>query len=260
MKIVSLRNVALVGAVAALPAAALAQFNGIKINERVFNDFGGTTLTVTNSNSIPGTVTIDERGFSGSGWANRHDALVSSDGGSTAHVFSISDSFTVSARINLSVGSNSPRKEAGWRINSPITGDVLFLVNSDAGEIVAFGGGAPFRIFGSNGGGNGYVPGTTILMGMTYTPAVGQSSLANPGRIEYFIDRGNGIETSGPLNWSNLEGGPVNFTVGLYAQVSPANAGDFITAQFTDIQAVPEPATLIALGAGAVALMRRRRR
>ncbi len=35
------------------------------------------------------------------------------------------------------------------------------------GEIVAFGGGAPFYIFGNNGGGNGYTPGTTILMGIT---------------------------------------------------------------------------------------------
>lgn len=260
MKIVSLRNAALMGALAAFPAAALAQFNGIKVHERVFNDFGNSTLTITNSNSIPGSVTIDDRNLTGNGWANRHDALISSDGGASAHVFSIADPFTVSARITLSAGSNAPRKEAGWRINSPVTGDALFLVNSDAGEIVAFGGGAPFKIFGNNGGGDGYVPGTPILMGMTYTPAVGQSSLSNPGTIEYFIDRGNGIETSGPLNWSNLEGGPVNFTVALYAQVSPADGDDFITAEFSDIQAVPEPATMIALGVGALALIRRRRR
>jgi len=53
-------------------------------------------------------------------------------------------------------------------MNSPI-GDMLFIVNSDAGEIVAFGG--PFYLFGNNGGGNGYTPGTPILMGIEYLGA-----------------------------------------------------------------------------------------
>ena len=79
--------------------------------------------------------------------------LLSSDAGASANVFSIDDTFTFKAEVTMRVGANSPRKEAGLRLNSPVTGDVLFLLNSDAGEIVAFGGGAPFALFGNNGWG-----------------------------------------------------------------------------------------------------------
>ncbi len=65
---------------------------------------------------------------------NRHDVLLSSDGGASAHVFRIDDSFTFSTLINLSDTLNSPRKEAGIRINAPVTGDALFIINSDAGR------------------------------------------------------------------------------------------------------------------------------
>ncbi len=256
-----LRTVSVSAIVLAAPAVALAQFNGLTANPRVFNDYPSSTLTITNSNSIPGNVTIDDRNMtnaSGTG-ANRHDVLLSKDMGATAYTFPITEPFTISANVNLTAGSVAPRKEAGFRINSPVTGDVLFLVNSDAGEIVAFGGGAPFHLFGNNAMSNGYTPGTTLLMGMTYTPGA-------PGTLEYFIDRPGpgGFATSGPQAFSNLEGGPVNFQVGVYAQGGSANnAQDFFTVRFTDITAaVPEPtsAAALALVGGAVALRRRARR
>ncbi len=247
-------------AVCALPALAWAQpFNGLKVNERVFNDYPTSTLTVSNSNTIPGNVTIDDRNMTnatGNG-ANRHDALLSKDNGATAHTFSITEGFTFQTSLNLTAGSVTPRKETGIRINSPVTGDVLFLVNSDAGEIVAFGGGAPFKLFGNNGTGNGYTPGTSILLGITYRPDPGPA----PGTIEYFIDRAGpgGFETSGPLNFDNLEGGPVDFNVGVYAQGgSNNNANDFFTVRFTDIN-IPEPASLSVLALGGVSLLGRRR-
>lgn len=116
--------------------------------------------------------------------------LASSDGGLTAHTFNIDDSFTFTTTLTLSDGFNSPRKEAGIRISSPITGDMLFLVNSDAGEIVTFGG--PFHLFGNNGGGNGYTPGTPILLGITETGG-GDGSGGIPDTIEFFINYGAGI-------------------------------------------------------------------
>jgi MYXO-CTERM domain-containing protein len=255
----NLKTVCLFTVLCALPASAWAQFNGIKVNPRVFNDFPTSTLTIVNTNSIPGSVSFDDRDMGTGNFANRHDAMLSADNGANAYNFSITEPFTISANVRLSVGSNAPRKEAGFRINSPITGDALFLVNSDAGEIVAFGGGAPFRIFGSNGGGNGYTPGTTILMGMNYIPGTGGAA----GTLEYFINRGMGIETSGPLVYENLEGGPVNFQVGVYTQISPSttNPADFATAEFNNLTAaIPEPATAGLALVGLLALGRLRRR
>jgi hypothetical protein len=251
-------------AIFSFSAAASAQFNGLTSNPRVFNDYPNSTLTITNSNSIPGSVTIDDRNLTnatGNG-ANRHDVLLSKDHGATAYTFPTSEPFTISTNLRLTDGSNTPRKEAGIRINSPVTGDVLLIVNSDAGEIVSFGGGAQFHLFGNNGNSNGYTPGQTILLGMTYRPGVPSTTSATPASIEYFINRGAGIETTGPLAWGNLEGGPSpTFQVGVYAQGgSGNNASDFFTAQFTNLTAVPEPAGLGGLLLAGTAVAARRRR
>jgi MYXO-CTERM domain-containing protein len=187
--------------------------------------------------------------------------LLSENNGASPAIQSNSEPFTISTVLTLTVGSTAPRKEAGLRINSsPASGvgDTLFLVNSDAREIVAFGGGASFFSFGS--GATGYTLGSPILMGMRYTPG-------SPSTLEYFIDRDpstpGGIESSGPLPYSNLENGPVDYQVGVYGQVSPANAQDFIRAEFASINAViPEPASAgVALaGLAAIGALRRRSR
>ena len=208
-------------------------FDGVFVVPRVFNDFN-STLSVTND--YPTEVQFDESSFlSGEGsFANRHDALFSDDDGATPFAFQIGDSFNVRADVTLEVGSNTPRKEAGIRVNSPITGDVLFIVNSDAGEIVAFGGGAPFFLFGKNADGNGYTPGQTIFMQMIYQP--GSDPAVEPGTVEYVINRGEGIETSGPLPFVNVENGPLDFNVGIYAQSSPNDpVNDFSLVTFTNI-------------------------
>jgi hypothetical protein len=184
--------------------------------------------------------------------------LASSDGGATAHTFGIDDSFTFTTRLTLTDGFNSPRKEAGIRFNSSI-GDMLFLVNSDAGEIVAFGG--PFFSFGNNAGGNGYTPGSTILLGVKETGG-GDGIGGNPDTIEFFIDRGTGIQTSGPLPWTNLEGGLPSFTVGVYVQGDANANGDFVNGLFsnTTFTSVPEPGTLTLLGMGLFGLLAVRRK
>ncbi|MEX0610708.1 MAG: hypothetical protein WD738_14795 [Pirellulales bacterium] len=263
---------ALLGVCAVGANAVQAQIDGINDNPRVFNDFSTTTLVYVNGNSVNqgpilSSVLIDETAWTddgmGGSFANRHDFTLSSDGGATSHTFGIDDSYTVKTLVNLSAGSNAPRKEAGLRINSPITGDALFLVNSDAGEIVAFGGGAPFFSF-SSGAQPDYVPGTTILLGFTM---LGNGVAANT--MEYFIDRMPGVPggevSSGPLPFSNLEEGPLAYNVALYSQASPnlANSAEFVSTDFTDIMfmRIPEPAT-VAIGLigmlGVFGFMRRR--
>jgi hypothetical protein len=194
-----------------------------------------------------GDVMIDDHFNEGGKGANEHYALLSSDRGATADTFDIRNSFTFQTLVNLSASANSPRKEAGIRLNSDITRDVQFMVNSDAGEIVAFGGGGPFFLFGNNAMGNGYIPGKTILMGITYTA----KTAVKPGTLTYFIDRDpdnpGGEESSPAMPFVDEEQGPMNFKIGLYARAQSGAAGDFIHAVFTKIHYSPPVVTKATL-------------
>lgn len=250
-----------------LPVAAQAQvINGLKANPRVFNDYPGSSLTISNSNTIPGTVTIDDRNMvndTGNG-ANRHDVLLSADNGATAFTFNPNQEWFMQGSVTLTDGSNAPRKETGVRINDPVTGDTLLIVNSD-GEIVAFGGGASFYNFrGPPFNEPNYIPGQTILLGMHYRPGSPTTTGATPATLEYYINRGSGIESSGPLPYSNLEGGPLSYQVGLYAQGgSNNNAADFFHSAWTGVTGgiiVPEPVGIGMAGLAGMTLLARRRK
>jgi hypothetical protein len=240
-----------------------ATINGYNTIPRVFNNDPGSTLTITPSAPIgvnPATININDTYSGPFGGANRHDVMASADGGATAYVHGIDDSFTFTTRLTLTDGFNGPRKEAGIRINSPITGDMLFLVNSDAGEIVTFGG--PFHLFGNNGGGNGYTPGTSILLGIKQVGG-GDGIGGIPDTIEFFIDYGAGIVTTGALPWTNLEGGPLNYQVGVYAQGDANANGDFVNALFSNTtytSVVPEPGTFTLVGMGLFGMLAFRRK
>ena len=81
---------------------------------------------------------------------------------------------------------------------------------------------------------------------MTYRPGT-------PGTLEYAIDRGSGTESSGPLAFTNIEGGPKSFRVGLYVQGGPDTAGDFMNVQLSNIVAqVPEPTSILLAAFAAV--------
>jgi hypothetical protein len=244
---------------AALSAQGAA-INGYYTNPYVFNNDPGSILTITPAAPIgvnPATINIHDAYTGPFGGANRHDVLASGDGGVTAYNHGIDDSFIFTTRVTLTDGFNSPRKEAGIRFNSPITGDMLFLVNSDAGEIVTFGG--PFHLFGV--GGTGYTPGTSILLGVKQIGG-GDGIGGIPDTIEFFIDYGAGIVTTGALPWTNLEGGPLNYQVGVYAQGGANAAGDFVNGLFseTTYTAVPEPGTFTLVGMGLFGLMAIRRK
>ena len=226
--------------------------NGIMANPRVFNDYPDSTLTF--NVNYPTSVHIRDmfNTLPPNKFANRHDALLSGDGGATALTFNNNMSFDISANVTLTDGSNTPRKEAGIRVNSSVGGDGLFIVNSDAGEIVAFGG--PFPFFRFNSATFSYMPGQTINMELIYDSA-GHT-------LEYKVKEGTTAMDSGPLAFSNLENGIINgSTAGFYGQFSPNASGDFGDVQLANIVAnvVPEPVGLAGLGLAWLMLMARRR-
>jgi hypothetical protein len=261
--------------------------NGLVVEPRVFNDFATSTETVNINGggpvltpvpqpagnipiaSIPASVSINDTNLvnvGGGGFANRDDVLVSTNHGASVYTGDINQGFTISANVRLdsgTSGSGTPRKEAGIRVNSPVSGDALFILDSDQGEIVAFGAGAPFYNF-RPAIEPTYTPGQTIFMKEQYTPAVGGTTGANPGTMEYWAQLlpGGPLLDSGPLLYSNDEGGPTTYQIGFYDQVQPVagSATDFITGTFNNINAsVPEPASFSMLVLGGLTLLSRRR-
>ena len=97
-----------------------------------------------------------------------------------------------------------------------------------------------------------------------YVPGPGGTTEANPGTMEYWAQLPGGpLLDSGPLAYSNNEGGPTDPTIGFYDQApdgSTATSADFIDASFNNIQAlVPEPASFSMLALGGLTLLSRRR-
>lgn len=251
MTMTKLAAAAIIGLVSAQASQAAMS---LKVNERVFNDFPDSTLVVTTDNAT--SAVFDESAFGTGGYANRHDVVGSGPGLQGDAIVPITDPFTIEANVTLS--AIDVDAEAGLRINSPVTGDAIFLIKSN-GEIAAFGGGAPFYSFASSGDADAYVPGSTIFMKMVYTPG---GALFVPGTVEYIIDRGNGLESSGVMNWENLEGGPTNHTVGVYTQGHPTapESTSAVTTAFNNVVLTPEPTSLALLGLGGLTMLRRRQR
>lgn len=231
----------------AMASAAITDVDSVLIEERVFNDFPGSTLVTTNS--FPGSVVFDESAFGAGGWANKHLATLSSDGGATKHLLANAEDFAISVDIKLEAAATSPRKEVGFRFDT-FGGEGLVNITSD-GEVAAFGGPLPFHSFGTSA----YTLGTTVNLGVVYKAPAGGS----PGTIEYILD---GV-SSGALAFTNLELGIINSSkVGftLQNQVDAGNPGDFGKATYSNfVIAVPEPASLALISLGGLAMIRRQR-
>jgi hypothetical protein len=199
------------------------------LHTRVYNDYPGATLTTVNN--YPSLVSFSESNVVGlSGFANRDDWRFSSDGGLTDHLFQNNEYWSISTSLTLTANPTSPRKEAGIRLDSSVGGDGLFIVDTDAHEIVAFGGALPFYSFG-----NTYNSGNTILMGMTYE---------NIGGTNGIVYSANGVN-SPFLPMSNLQQGVINdSTLGGYFQI---------------VGVIPEPSVFALLVLSLVPLVFRRR-
>jgi hypothetical protein len=237
-----------------LPAAsAEAQLvndvNGLLVKPNVVRADPGNNLTI-DATGFPNMVTLHEDPFSNNGnptQFNRHDLMFSANGGASARKFQNQEAFDVSVDVTLSAGFDAPRKEAGLRVNF-FGFDGQFIINTDADEIVAFGGTLPFYSFTApvsadppGGGLPGYVTGETINLRMIYTPPVLDDAMppavVEKGTIQYVIDRGAGPVSSPVIEFTGTESGIINNSeVGVYVQatgVFPVQP-DFVDATFAN--------------------------
>ncbi len=207
-------------ALAGLAAAtgAFAQINTINsatYHPREFNDVPGSTLTVVSN--YPALVSFHDQNVSApTGFANRHVWRFSNNSGASPYAFSNDTFFTVTMTLTLTGDPASPRKEAGFLLDS-IGGQGQFILNTDAHEVVAFGGPFPFYAFPAT-----FHSGDTVTMGMTYF-------LDSNGK-RAIIYSANCLQ-SPPLEFSNLEQGIIDgSTLGGYMQIvndphNPTNSG-----------------------------------
>lgn len=195
--------------------------------------------------NYPSLIEFSDFGVSApTGFANRHTWRFSNNG-NTSYQFQNNEYFQVSMTLTLSASSISPRKEAGFLFDSTGGGEGQFIVNTDAHEIVAFGGGLPFYAFPST-----FDSGETITLGISYF-------LDSNTGLRSIIYSANGVD-SPILPFTNLEQGIINnTTLGGYFQIvnDPANAFNSGTASFQDISIVPEPSTFALIGLGLLGLL-----
>ncbi|MBI3853779.1 MAG: hypothetical protein HY298_26350 [Verrucomicrobia bacterium] len=217
----------LIGLVAANGAfAQISTINSANYHPREFNDVPGSTLTVVEN--YPALISFDDQNVSApSGFANRHVWRFSNNSGVSAYQFNNNDFFSVSMTVTLTGSPISPRKEAGFLLDT-IGGQGQFIINTDGHEIVAFGGPLPFYAFPRT-----FNSGDTITLGMTY--------FLNSNGKRAIIYSANCLQ-SPPLEFSNLEQGIIdNSTLGGYFQIvndssNPSNSG---TAVYENINIGP---------------------
>ena len=208
--------------------------NSAVVTPRKYNDVPAATLTVVTN--YPSLISINEQNVSSAtGFANRDEWHFSRDGGKTAYPFQSNDYFQVSMKVTLVGDPATPRKEAGFVFNNPANDGGEFILDTDAHEVVAFGGYLPFYAFPKF-----FNSGETVTMGITYF-----RDQAGKNAIIYTANGTN----SPPLEFSNTEQGVINnTTIGGYFQIqttstNPTNSG---SASFANISIATAPQVSIA--------------
>jgi len=251
MKKVLLASGLSVGLLMTAVASARPIPNGVQIVPRIFNDYPNSNLTILNN--YPSQVTFMETDFGSGGFANRHSAYFSADGGASAIDWNYGDAFDFSLTLDLDATPPTGR-EAGF--HTDLFGFGIFGVLPN-GHIAAFGSILPFVDFGQV-----WTPGSPVRLQMIHTPGNGDGVTPGtiPSTMEYRYDTGSGVVSSGPLAFTTGEGGipsNFNFLVGFGVQNQGAPGGRSV-ADFTNI-VVPAPSVSALLGLGGLVMLRRRR-
>lgn len=296
----AIRSLAAVAALAAFAGSAIADvstINSVRIQNRNFNDFPGSTILQTVQ--YPTTVDWDERFPAGAasrlpagnppgsgGFANRHFGWFSADNGASNYAFQNGESFTARANVliqtggNITPGGNAlPRREAGFAIFNPQNGfdggnpnnpivsyiDEGFVMVASDGEVAMFGGGLPFFSFNSLNDPNArYFLGTSARIEFRYFAPSG----GNPAACQVVFTNFLGTEFASPvLPFSNASvvlgnaSGLANGTnVGLRAQNQRnPNFDDFSLIRYNNISVTPTPGAAALLALGGLMAGRRRR-
>ena len=207
--------------------AQISTINSAVYTPRQYNDIPAATLTVVSN--YPALISFEEQNVSKpTGYANRDSWHFSKTSGASAFAFSNTVAFTVTMTVTLAGDPTTPRKEAGFVFNNPLNDGGEFILDTDAHEVVAFGGFLPFYAFPKT-----FQSGDTVTMGMTYfKDANGKWAI---------IYEANCLR-SPPLEFSNLELGVINnTTIGGYMQIvnAPTIATNTGIAVFQDIKIGP---------------------
>jgi hypothetical protein len=229
--------------------AQVSSIDSAVLQPRVFNDIQGATITSVNN--YPSAVSFSESGVSAAtGFANRDVWRLSNDG-ATPFLFGNTDYFHISVNLTLTGTPITPRKEAGLLLSSTGSGDIQLIVNTDAHEVVQFGG-ISFHSFGGAGGLT-YNSGDTITLGMRY--------FLNDTGNNALMFSANGVN-SPVFEFAAGAGIGAGSTLGGYFQIAndSANAANAGSASFANIVVVPEPSVMALFGLGAVALLLRWRK
>lgn len=259
MKTMVLTSASAIVLFAGAATASPSTINGVKDATRIFNDFPMTTLTVTNN--YPSSVRIEESGYvddmAGGNFANKHAFWLSDDGGANGYDFNYGDGFYFSVTVQDS-STGIGGSEVG--MNTDLFGFGFFGsgIGPGGSEIAAFGGTLPFHSFGSGL----YTAGDVLDLAMVYRPGAGEF-LAPAGTIEYrYQVNGGGWVSSGQIVFGNTEGGfpsgGWNQFIGFGAQFNNPIGGS-ADVLFSNIYAIPTPASAALLGVAGLAGLRRRR-
>ena len=229
-------------------AAAYGQVNSINsdiVSAREFNDVPGAGLNIVND--YPSFISFNEQGVSAlSGFSNRDVWRFSTDGGTSAYQFQNDDFFSVSMQVRIPSSLNAAPEKAGFLFDATV-GQGEFIVDTDAHEIVAFGGVLPFYSFYPQ---TTYNAGDTITLGLTYF-------LDGNGK-RAIIYSADGAQ-SPILEFTNTKQGITDHsTLGGFFEIrnDSTNSDNSGSAVFENVSiaSVPEPSSLVLATLGFIAL------